>query len=57
MIFFSWYDDVCLFSHEIQYLGLDMIRSYCLLTVFILLFTGGAEHAAQSPSHENLADN
>jgi hypothetical protein len=34
-----------------------MIRSYCLLTVFTLLFTGGAEHAAQSTGHENLADN
>jgi hypothetical protein len=56
MTFFSWYDDVCLNSHVAQCLGLDMIRSYCLLSVFVLSFAADAEHAAQSPGHENLTD-
>jgi hypothetical protein len=33
-----------------------MIRSYCLLSVFVLSFAADAEHAAQSPGHENLTD-
>jgi hypothetical protein len=54
--FFSWYDDLFLNSHVAQCLRLDMIRSYCLLTVFVLSFLAGAENAVQLLGHGNLAD-
>jgi hypothetical protein len=56
MDFFSWYDYVCLNSYVVECLGLDMIRSYCLLTIFVLLFTDPMENVVQLPDHENLAD-
>jgi hypothetical protein len=54
--FFSWYDDFYLNSHVAQCLGLDMIRSYCLPTVFVLSFVASVENVVQLPDHENLAD-
>jgi hypothetical protein len=54
--FFSWYDYVCLNSHVAQCLGLDMIRSYCLLTIFVLSFADHTENVVQLLDHENLAD-
>jgi hypothetical protein len=56
MVFFSWYDYVCLNSHVAECLRLDMIRSYCLRTIFVLSFVDSMENAVQLPDHENLAD-
>jgi hypothetical protein len=33
-----------------------MIRSYCLLIIFVLSFTDPTENVVQLPDHENLAD-
>jgi hypothetical protein len=33
-----------------------MIRSYCLLTIFVLSFADPTENAVQLPNHENLVD-
>jgi len=33
-----------------------MIRSYCLLTIFVLSFADPTENAVQLPNHENPVD-
>jgi len=48
---FLWYDYIYLNSHVAECLGLDMIRSYCLLTIFVLSFANPTEIVVQFPDH------